>query len=123
MESLILSATGSTMDPSSEFRPVNQLDGIFSEHPNYKFVRNMVEGGMDYMFLTDLDEDQRIHEMEANITRGNHKSATDHQEHLIRLLDRDVNYGFTMPIPKRSVHKLKGAMVQPASVTSQFTIL
>jgi hypothetical protein len=28
-----------------------------------------------------------------------------------------------MPIPKRSVHKLKGVMVQPAGVTSQFTIL
>jgi hypothetical protein len=28
-----------------------------------------------------------------------------------------------MPIPKRSVHKLKGAMVQPTSITSQFTIL
>jgi hypothetical protein len=100
------------MDPSSEFRLVVQLDGIFSEHPNYKFVRNMVEEGMDYMFVTELDEDQRIHEMEANLARGGHKSVTDHQDHLVRLLDRDVNYGFAMPIPKRSVH-----------VTSQFTIL
>jgi hypothetical protein len=31
--------------------------------------------------------------------------------------------GFAMPIPKLSVHKLRGAMVQPAGVTSQFTIL
>jgi hypothetical protein len=30
MESLVRSASGSTMDPSSEFRPVEQLDGIFS---------------------------------------------------------------------------------------------
>jgi hypothetical protein len=123
MESLIRLATGSTMDPSSEFRPVDQLGGIFSEHPNYKFVRNMVKEGMDYVFLTELDEDQRIHEMEANLTRGNHKSVTDHQDHLVRLLDRDADYGFAMPIPKRSVHKLKGSMVQPAGVTSQFTIL
>jgi hypothetical protein len=28
-----------------------------------------------------------------------------------------------MPIPKLAVHKLKGVMVQPAGVTSQFTIL
>jgi hypothetical protein len=123
MESLIRSGTGSAMDPLSELRPIDQLDDIFSEHPNYKFVRNMLKGGMDYMFLTDLDEDQHIQEKEANLTRGNHKSATDHQDHLVRLLDRDVNYGFAMPIPKRSVHKLKGAMVQPAGVTSQFTIL
>jgi hypothetical protein len=75
------------------------------------------------VFTTELDEGQRILEMEANITRGNHKSASDHQDHLVRLLDRDVKYGFAMPIPKLSVHKLKGAMVQPAGVTSQFTIL
>jgi hypothetical protein len=61
--------------------------------------------------------------MGANIARGNHKSATDHQDYLVRLLDRDVKYGFAMPIPKPAVHKLKGAMVQPAGVTSQFTIL
>jgi hypothetical protein len=123
LDSLVRSASGSTMDPSSEFRPVDQLDGIFSEHPNYKFVRNMVERGMDYIFTTDLDEGQQIHEMEANISRGGHKSASDHQAHLVRLLDRDVKYGFAMPIPKLSVHSLKGAMVQPAGVTSQFTIL
>jgi hypothetical protein len=111
------------MDPSSEFRPVDQLEGIFSEHPNYKFVRNMVKRGVDYTFLTDLDEGQRIHEMEANLKRGNHKSASDHQDHLVRLLDRDVNYGFASPIPKNSVHRLKGAMVPPGDVTSQFTIL
>jgi hypothetical protein len=123
MGALIRSASGSTMDPSSEFRPTEQLDGIFSDHPNYGFVRNMVERGMDYVLTTELDEGQRILEMEANITRGDHKSASGHQDHLVRLLDRDVKYGFAMPIPKLSVHKLKGAMVQPAGVTSQFTIL
>jgi hypothetical protein len=111
------------MDPASEFRPVAQLDCIFADHPHDGFVRNMVERGMDYVFTTELDEGKRILEMEANISRGNHKSASDHQDHLVRLLDRDVKYGFAMPIPKLAVHKLKGAMVQPAGVTSQFTIL
>jgi hypothetical protein len=63
MGALVRSAAGSTMDPSSEFRPVEQLDGIFSDHPNYGFVRNMVEQGMDYMFTNELDEGQRINEM------------------------------------------------------------
>jgi hypothetical protein len=83
----------------------------------------MVKRGMDYVLTTELDEGQRILEMEANIARGNHKFVSDHQDHLVHLLDRDVKYGFAMPIPKLSVHKLKGAMVQPACVTSQFTIL
>jgi hypothetical protein len=123
MGGLVRSASGSTMDPSSEFRPVEQLDEIFSDHRNYGFVRNMVEWGMDYVFTTELDEGQRVLEMEANIAMGDHKSASEHQYHLVRILDRDVKYGFTMPIPKLAVHKLKGAMVQPAGVTSQFTIL
>jgi hypothetical protein len=63
------------MDPSSEFRPVEQLDGIFSDHPHYGFVRSMAERGMDYMVTTELDEGTRILEMEANISRGDHKSA------------------------------------------------
>jgi hypothetical protein len=80
MGALIHSASGSTMDPSSEFRPVAQLAGIFADHPHYGFVRNMVERGMDYVFTTELDEGKRILEMEANISRGDHKSA-------VRLLD------------------------------------
>jgi hypothetical protein len=86
----------------------------------------MVKRGMDYVFTTELDEGQRILELEANVAQGNQKSVSDHQYHLVHLLDRDVRdikYGFAMPIPKLSVHKLKGAMVQPAGVTSQFTIL
>jgi hypothetical protein len=70
MGALVRSASGSTMDPSSEFRPVAQLDRIFSDHPNYGLVRNMVERGMDYVFTTELEEGKRILEMEANITRG-----------------------------------------------------
>jgi hypothetical protein len=75
------------MDPSSEYRPVEQLDGIFSDHPHYGSVRNMVERGMDYVFTTELDEGKRILAMQANISRGDHKSASDHQDHLVRLLD------------------------------------
>jgi hypothetical protein len=87
MGALIDSASGSTMDPSSKFRPIAQPDGIFADHPHYGFVRNMVEGGMDYVFTTELDEGQRILEMEVNISRGNHKSASGHQDHLVRLLE------------------------------------
>jgi hypothetical protein len=60
MGALIHSASGSTMDPSSEFRPVAQLDGTFSDHPHYRFMRNMVKRGMDYVFTTKLDEGKRI---------------------------------------------------------------
>jgi hypothetical protein len=55
MGALIHSASGSTMDPSSKFRPVAQLNSIFSDHPHYGFVRNMVERGMDCVFTTELD--------------------------------------------------------------------
>jgi hypothetical protein len=87
MGALVRSAAGLTVDPSSEFRSVTQLDGIFSDHPHYGFVRDMVERGMDYVFTTELDQGQRILEMEANIARGNHKLASDHQDPLVRLLD------------------------------------
>jgi hypothetical protein len=116
LDSLLRTTAGTTMDPSAEFRPVEQLDRIYNGHPNYSFVRTMIVEGMDYVYSYELTEEQRTAKLEANLLRGNHKSAAESNDHLTRLLSRDVTYGFAMPLPTQIIARMKGAMVQPAGL-------
>jgi hypothetical protein len=65
-----------TLGYGSEFRPVEQLEKVFAGHPNFAFFRNVLQQGMEYFFHEDISEEQRVAELEANLSRGNHKSAT-----------------------------------------------
>ena len=60
--------------------------------------------------------------LDANIKRGNHKSATSRLEDLLSKVKRDVVYGFALPVCKSIVRRIKGAMVQPCGLAAQFTL-
>ena len=75
LDKLLVKSKGTTMDPSAEFRPINQLEKIFSHHPNYRFVKKTILKGMDYIFNSELTEEQRIAEVKSNLERGNHQSG------------------------------------------------
>jgi hypothetical protein len=55
---------------------------------------------MDYFFESDILEEQRIIELEANTKRGNHKSATLEPEITEKEVLKDVRHGFAFPFPR-----------------------
>ena len=91
-------------------------------HPNFAAFRAILENGMPYHVTTELTEEQCREEMEANILRGNHKSAMEQADVAERLLGKDVKHGFSLPVSKEVVRKLKSAMVQLAGVANQFAL-
>jgi hypothetical protein len=117
--SLLRTTAGTTMDPSAEFRPIEQLDRIYNGHPNYSFVRTMIIEGMDYVHSHELTEEQRTAELEANLLRGNHKSAAESNDHLTRLLSRSVAYGFDMPFPTQIIARMNEGRDGPAGRTGE----
>ena len=46
---------------------------------------------MDYIYKRELTENERMAELDANIKRGNHKSATSRLEDLLSKVKRDVD--------------------------------
>jgi hypothetical protein len=111
-----------TLGYGSEFRPVDQLEKIFAGHPNFAFFRGVLQKGMDYFFHQEISEEERMAELEANLERGNHKSATSDPLITTKALHKDVKFGFSLPFPSSLVRHLKGALVQPCGLAYQFSL-
>jgi hypothetical protein len=61
---------------------------------------------MEYFFDTELSEEERLAELEANLERGNHQSASQDEPNMKRLLHKDVGHGFALPVPKAAAKKM-----------------
>jgi hypothetical protein len=111
-----------TLGYGSEFRPVDQLEKIFAGHPNFAFFQSILQQGMNYFFHQEITEEQRVAELEANLKRGNHKSATTEPQQTAEALHKDVKFGFALPFPSKLIRRLKGALVQPCGLAYQFSL-
>jgi hypothetical protein len=122
MDKFLKSHQDTTLGFGSEFRPVEQLDKILGQHPNFGFFSDVLVAGMDYHFTDELSEEQRKAELDAMIERGNHKSVQEDSLEVGKLLAKDVRHGFSLPVSPEIVPKIKKAMVQPAGVVKQFSL-
>jgi hypothetical protein len=117
---LLTANAGTTIWHGSEFRPWGHLDPLLRNHPLKAYLKQVLGEGMDYHFTRELSEDERTDELEAQLARGNHKSAVENEDRVIALLAKDVKHGFCFPFPAGLVGKIKGGAVQPGGVTTQF---
>ena len=122
LERLLTAFPSTTLDPGSEFRPIDQLEKVLGSHPKFDSFRPVLTEGMRYEFLRELSEEERLKELGAMLARGNHKSAKDESDEVERLLAKDVKHGFSLPVLASIIRKIKGAMVQPAGIASQFAL-
>jgi hypothetical protein len=77
---------------------------------------------MSYFFSSEIPDEVRRTELEKQMTRGNHKSATSNPEVAEKALGTDVRHGFALPLPAATVRKIPGAMIQPCGLVSQFSL-
>ena len=112
-----------TIDHGSEFRPIHQLKRVVGRHPNFPFLKAMLEEGFQYFLSRELSEEERMQEFEAQFARGNHKSASQDNEAAAQsLMENDVKYGFALPIQAEKLRNLKGVHLQPAGMVQQFSL-
>jgi hypothetical protein len=122
LERLFADFQDTTLGYGSEFRPLDQLEKVLGGHPEFEALAGLVRNGMDYRFKTEISESERLRELQGMLERGNHKSTEKESDKATELLAKDVAHGFSIPISPETVEKVKGAMVQPLGLTSQFTL-
>ena len=66
-------------------------------HPNFRDLEKMFTHGFEYILKRELTEAEQVAEVEAQLERGNHKSATKNEEEVQSLLAGDVKHGFVYP--------------------------
>lgn len=77
---------------------------------------------MTYKFVTDLNENQRLQEVQASLQYRNHKSVTNNQRLLEEYITKDIKFGFALPINKTAVTDILKYLVQPGGLAKQFTL-
>ena len=64
---LLLNHQDSSLNFGSEFRPINDFESIFGKHDLFPFFREYCTNGFDYKFTRELDEQERMAELKANL--------------------------------------------------------
>jgi hypothetical protein len=85
-------------------------------------LADLVQNGMGYRFKKEISEDKRLRELHGILERGNHKSAEKESNKAAKLLAKDATHGFSIPMSLQIVEKIKGAMVQPLGLATQFAL-
>jgi hypothetical protein len=119
---LLESQKGSTVWHGSEFRSKDHISTVLGAHPILDYLEDTFSEGMSYHFNSEISEESRRNEVKTLLARGNHKSAEEKIEVVERLLAREVKHGFCMPFAAKLVPKVKGALVQPCGLATQFSL-
>ena len=72
--------------------------------------------------LEDLDKNSRAIDIEEALEKGNHGGASKNPELLRKLVEKDVTYGYSLPVPLQKVSKMPGAILAPMNIQTQNTI-
>ena len=89
----------------SAFRSIEGLSAIYRKHEMLGFFTKIHQEGMEYYFDHDLTKNERVEELNANIARGNHNSAKSRPKELETKINRELTYGFALPIWASNITK------------------
>ena len=59
----------------SEFRPIDWLDKVLGNHPNWTLIQATIRNGTEY-HTTPIEDKTRITDLRHRLLKGNHKSAS-----------------------------------------------
>ena len=114
---------GTTVSYGSEVRPMEQLEILLHNHPNFPRFRSNMTKGISYP-LEELDEDTRLNMLNKQLQKGNHKSTMDEEarKNTTKSMQTDVERGFGIIITKKCAALIKGAEAYPLGMQHQTTI-
>jgi hypothetical protein len=72
--------------------------------------------------LVEISKEEQINNPTNALTFGNHKGASAKPETLLKLIGKDVKYGYSIPIPLESVKLIPGLEMAPMNIMAQNTI-
>ena len=121
---VIDASPGSHISYGSELRPAWQLAPLLRHHPTWDEFHDDMLYGIEYPFAKEITEETRKTQLQANMERGNHKSALreGERQHVSKLMRSDVENGYAIPITPDGVRSLKDAEVYPVGLQDQHTI-
>ena len=118
---VIIADGNSALRYGSEFKGSSRLMKLFSLHPLWKRVKNILDNGITYP-LSPLSTEMRSRDLIEGLEFGNHKGTEKYKKYLHKLLDSDVTHGYSLILPRRAATLIPDALIAPLNIIEQNTI-
>ena len=105
----------------SEFRPAKDLEPILHHHQLWNRTKQLLlKGSTIPLLVSNPDLDKK--DVTLGLQRGNHKGAKNQPKLLHKLVSKDVDHAFAMPITMETAESIKDGLWAPLNITEQWTI-
>ena len=105
----------------SEFKSVEELEGLWHRHPRWEELKSRLRDGCDYP-MSDISEEERMQDLADRLQRGNHKSAERHEKFLSDAMEKEVQKGWAIIINEEDATKIPGLEISPMGVAEHLGI-
>jgi hypothetical protein len=113
----------SVLCPGSEFRALSILEQLMFRHPHWTLISLMFSAGAQTTFSGSFTHQQRHDENDAKVAFGCHKLASIHLDEVEKVIQTEVMFGYTLPLPEKAVKTLAEIMIVTVGMAQQSTIL
>ena len=123
LEKVLNSSDFSLCHFGSEFKETKILERLFSLHPYWPRMKRILEEGTSYKYnKEDLSESIQKLDLEAALSRGNHKSAKVKESILEKAFIKEVKLSYQLPLKPHHIHDIPGIRMSPMGVADQLSI-
>lgn len=112
---------GTPLAYGSEFRSPEVLQKLLHLHPSWPRLQKILDRGSLWPLL-DISEEDRLLDLEAALTFGNHKGAVKQPDLLKELCFKDVKHAYALPLPLKMIRRIPGLHLAPVNIAAQNTI-
>jgi hypothetical protein len=123
MDAATQNPTNTILSYGTEFREPPTLAPLLHRHPQWPNMRDIMTKGVEYP-LRPIPESDRLSDIAALQTRGNHKSATtkENRAALTKALNKEVQHRWAIPLLPDCIPQIPGASITPLGVAVQWSI-
>ena len=107
---------GTTISPGSEFRPLGSIAQLLRYHPFWNKIQDTLKNGASYDFKPLPPDINRQFENDAILAYGNHASARQRPEALIKVCKKDTKFGYSFPISFDCARQIQQGRAGPLGV-------
>ena len=93
-------------------KSTDKLEKLLEIHPRWNILKEKLSYGCEYP-VKDLDEEVRLLDLKENLNRGNHKSAKRNDEHLGKVMMKEIQKGWSLILPEDSVLTIPNLELAP----------
>jgi hypothetical protein len=118
---LLLNKHPSITSYGSEFKPIAELEELLGHHPRWPEMQKRLKCGAHFP-VEAIDKETRQRDLHAMQSRGNHKSALLHEEHLSAAFVKEVEKGWILLLPDKEVNNIPDLELAPMGVADQLGV-